>query len=71
MRALQDDRLVRADTCFWRSLKFKSSSCVNTDTWSSRGGEGGFKCVCVDGGLHLPITLSVPASLTFSVSPIF
>lgn len=36
VRALQDDRLVRADTCFWRSLKFKCSSCLNTNTWGSQ-----------------------------------
>lgn len=30
------DRWVRADTCFWRSLIFKCSSCVNTNTWGNQ-----------------------------------
>lgn len=60
------DRWVRADTCFWRSLIFKCSSCVNTNTWVNQ------LAVCTwcewHATLYLPISLSVPPCLVVSVA---
>ena len=62
------DRWERADTCFRRSLIFKCSSCVNTDTWGNQ------LAVCARcewrATLYLPISLSVPACLVVRVSPL-
>lgn len=60
------DRWVRADTCFWRSLIFKCSSCVNTNTWVNQ------LAVCTwcewHATLYLPIRLCVPPCLVVSVA---
>lgn len=52
------DRWARADTCFWRSLIFKYSSCVNTNTWGNQLAWREWRVV-----LSVPISLSVPACL--------
>lgn len=52
------DRWARADTCFWRSLIFKCSSCVNANTW---GNQPAWREWRVE--LSVPISLSVSARL--------
>lgn len=51
------DRWARADTCFWRSLIFKCSSCVNTNTCGNQLAA----CTWYEwhAALYLPISLSV------------
>lgn len=57
-RCRETDRWVRADTCFWRSLIFKCSSCVNTNTWGNQLAA----CTRCEwrAAPYLPISLSVP-----------
>lgn len=52
------DRWARADTCFWGSLIFKCSSCVNTNTWGNQRAWREWRVV-----LLVPISLSVSACL--------
>lgn len=52
------DRWTRADTCFWRSLIFKCSSCVNANTWGDQLAWREWRVV-----LSVPISLSVSACL--------
>lgn len=54
------DRWARADTCFWRSLIFKCSSCVNTNTWGNQLAWREWRVV-----LSVPISLSMSACLPF------
>lgn len=57
-RCRETDRWARADTCFWRSLIFKCSSCVNTNTWGNQLAA----CTRCEwrAAQYLPISLSVP-----------
>lgn len=52
------DGWARADTCFWRSLIFKCSSCVNINTWGNQLVWRDWRV-----GLSVPISLSVSACL--------
>lgn len=52
------DRWARADTCFWRGLIFKCSSCVNANTWGDQRAWREWRVV-----LSVPISLSASACL--------